>query len=77
MDDFGRRCIALSDAYDLELRRVAHSAWKELSKENPKQMAMHEGVYGYIRGPKYLFQYRTMDPLMRLAMKPEQNVECL
>jgi purine-nucleoside phosphorylase len=56
LDNFGPRFIALSDAYDLELRRVAHSDWKELSKENPKQMALHEGVYAYVGGPKYVIQ---------------------
>jgi len=54
LDDFGPRFIALSDAYDLELRRAAHLAWKELSKERPNEMAMHEGVYAFVGGPKYV-----------------------
>lgn len=53
LDDFGPRFIALSDAYDLELRRAAHLAWKALSKDRPKQMAMHEGVYAFVGGPNY------------------------
>lgn len=53
LDSFGTRFIALSDAYDLELRRAAHLAWKELSKEGSKAMVMHEGVYAYVGGPNY------------------------
>lgn len=52
LDEFGPRFPALSDAYDLELRRAAHLAWHELSKDNPKEMAMHEGVYVFVGGPK-------------------------
>lgn len=52
LDEFGPRFLALSDAYDLELRRAAHLAWKELTKDDPKQMAMHEGVYAFVAGPK-------------------------
>ena len=54
LDDFGPRFIALSDAYDLELRRAAHLAWKDISKEKLRQMAMHEGVYAFVGGPKYV-----------------------
>jgi purine-nucleoside phosphorylase len=52
LDSFGPRFIALSDAYDLELRRVAHLAWKEIAKNRKKLMAMHEGVYAFVGGPK-------------------------
>jgi purine-nucleoside phosphorylase len=55
LDNFGPRFIALSDAYDLDLRRAAHSAWEELSKDDPKKMKMHEGVYAFVGGPKYVF----------------------
>lgn len=51
---FGPRFIALSDAYDLELRRIAHKAWKEISKDQTKKMSMHEGVYAFVGGPKYV-----------------------
>ena len=54
LDLFGPRFIALSDAYDLELRRVAHLAWKEISNDQTKKMAMHEGVYAFVGGPKYV-----------------------
>jgi len=50
---FGPRFIALSDAYDLELRRVAHLAWKEIAKDQTKLMNMHEGVYAFVGGPNY------------------------
>jgi purine-nucleoside phosphorylase len=59
LDEFGPRFIALSDAYDLELRRAAHLAWKELSKAQSKQMAMHEGVYAFVGGPKYVQALQT------------------
>jgi purine-nucleoside phosphorylase len=55
LDSFGPRFIPLSDAYDLDLRRAAHSAWKELSKDDPKKMKMHEGVYAFVGGPKHVF----------------------
>lgn len=62
LDLFGPRFIALSDAYDLELRRVAHLAWNEIAEDRKKLMAMHEGVYAFVGGPKYipLFQDATI-----------------
>jgi purine-nucleoside phosphorylase len=54
LHSFGPRFIALSDAYDFDRRRAAHVAWKKLSKEEPKRMAMHEGVYAFVGGPKYV-----------------------
>lgn len=78
LDNFGPRFIPLSDAYDLDLRRAAHSAWKELSKDDPKKMKMHEGVYAFVGGPKYVFFYRgTSNLLIVPAMKLEQNAACL
>lgn len=53
LDLFGPRFIALSDAYDLELRRVAHLAWKEIAKDQTKKMTIHEGVYAFVGGPNY------------------------
>jgi purine-nucleoside phosphorylase len=53
LDDFGPRFIPLSDAYDLELRQVAHQAWKQLPRRGTIQgMTMHEGVYAFAGGPK-------------------------
>lgn len=54
LTQFGPRFIPLSDAYDLELRRIAHLAWKELSKTDTKDMKLHEGVYAFVGGPKYV-----------------------
>ena len=53
LDSFGPRFIALSDAYDLELRRAAHLAWRELSNDEPKKAVMYEGVYAFVGGPNY------------------------
>ncbi|KAH0538719.1 hypothetical protein FGG08_004671 [Glutinoglossum americanum] len=51
-DDFGIRFPALSDAYDLELRRVVHRAWKSLQlSQNGRRI--HEGVYAFVGGPSY------------------------
>lgn len=49
MATFGPRFVALSDAYDLDLRQTAHKAWKEIHKG---EMTLHEGVYAFVGGPK-------------------------
>lgn len=59
LESFGPRFLALSDAYDLELRRIAHVAWGELINKR-QTMAMHEGVYAFVGGPKYVTN--THDP---------------
>ncbi|KAI9761201.1 MAG: hypothetical protein M1840_002001 [Geoglossum simile] len=52
LDDFGVRFPALSDAYDIELRRMAHQAWKGLQLgQNGRRI--HEGVYAFVGGPSY------------------------
>lgn len=48
-DDFGVRFPPLSDAYDLELRMVAHQAWKS----HGFSRQLHEGVYAFVAGPSY------------------------
>lgn len=52
IDDFGVRFPPLSDAYDLELRRRAHQAWKKLGLDKQKRQ-LHEGVYAFVAGPTY------------------------
>ena len=52
VDEFGVRFPPLSDAYDLELRRLAHKAWKEIENDRRKRR-LHEGVYAYVVGPRY------------------------
>lgn len=52
IDKLGPRFLALSDAYDLDLRRTAHAAWKEIRKGIDTSMSMHEGVYAFLGGPK-------------------------
>ncbi|KAI9841287.1 MAG: hypothetical protein M1838_003650 [Thelocarpon superellum] len=51
-DEFGSRFTALSDAYDLELRRLAHAAWDSLQLPAGKRR-IHEGVYAFVSGPTY------------------------
>jgi len=50
-DEFGPRFPPLSDAYDLELRRTAHKAWKMTRAEGSKRR-LHEGVYAFVGGPR-------------------------
>jgi len=52
IDDFGVRFPALSDAYDLGLRRQAHQTWKRIERSAQKRR-MHEGVYAFVGGPRY------------------------
>ncbi|KAJ5231321.1 uncharacterized protein N7469_005909 [Penicillium citrinum] len=51
-EDFGVRFPPLSDAYDLELRRYVHQAWKEIATPQTSRK-LHEGVYAYVGGPTY------------------------
>jgi purine-nucleoside phosphorylase len=51
LEEFGPRFPALSDAYDLELRRHAHQAWKAVISESSKRR-LHEGVYAFVGGPR-------------------------
>jgi purine-nucleoside phosphorylase len=54
--DFGVRFPPLSDAYDLDLRRRAHRAWKMLGfagdgENGGRRRRLHEGVYAFVAGP--------------------------
>jgi purine-nucleoside phosphorylase len=51
-DEFGPRFPPLSDAYDLELRQVAHAAWRK-SMAGGSKRRLHEGVYAFVGGPRY------------------------
>ncbi|KAI9790365.1 MAG: hypothetical protein M1816_005183 [Peltula sp. TS41687] len=46
MDEFGIRFPALSDAYDLALRKMTHQAWKKRGLDGGKRR-IHEGVYAF------------------------------
>jgi purine-nucleoside phosphorylase len=52
-DDFGVRFPPLSDAYDIQLRQLAHKAWRELREDAPSERRLHEGVYAFVAGPSY------------------------
>ncbi|KAF9733987.1 hypothetical protein PMIN06_005181 [Paraphaeosphaeria minitans] len=52
IDEFGVRFPPLSDAYDLDLRRRTHEAWKKLGLDQQKRK-LHEGVYAFVGGPSY------------------------
>ncbi|KKK25076.1 purine nucleoside phosphorylase I, inosine and guanosine-specific [Aspergillus rambellii] len=51
-EEFGPRFPSLSDAYDLELRRHVHEAWKAVMGNESKR-GLHEGVYVFVGGPSY------------------------
>lgn len=59
--NFGLRFPSLSDAYDLELRRRAHQAWKQIDRCS-KSRRLHEGIYAFVGGPRYLL----LDSLMQV-----------
>ena len=50
-EKFGVRFPALSDAYDLQLRKTVHTIWNN-AKQTPKRRRLHEGVYAFVAGPK-------------------------
>lgn len=49
--DFGVRFPAMSDAYDLELRRFVHTAWRKRGLGQSGRR-LHEGVYAFVGGPR-------------------------
>jgi purine-nucleoside phosphorylase len=51
--EFGVRFPPLSDAYDLQLRQLAHRSWRELRSGSSNDRKMHEGVYAFVAGPSY------------------------
>lgn len=44
LEGYGPRFLALSDAYDLDLRRRVHRAWREIKQESSSSRELHEGV---------------------------------
>ena len=52
-DDFGIRFPALSDAYDLDLRRRAHQLWKKFDRNAGSTRRLREGTYAFVGGPRY------------------------
>ena len=52
-EEFGPRFPPLSDAYDLELRRHVHKAWKSVIPPQSRRR-LHEGVYAFVGGPRYV-----------------------
>ncbi|CUS23065.1 LAQU0S08e01354g1_1 [Lachancea quebecensis] len=60
-EEYGPRFLPLSDAYDLELRKLMFNKRAELGLERP----LHEGVYTYVSGPT--FETRAEARLVRLV----------
>ncbi|EDO17070.1 hypothetical protein Kpol_530p40 [Vanderwaltozyma polyspora DSM 70294] len=59
-DEYGPRFLALSDAYDLGLRKLLFKKQKELGIERP----IHEGTYTFVSGPT--FESRAEIRMMRV-----------
>jgi len=53
MEEFGTRFPALSDAYDLALRRRFHLTCKSLFSLTQTKRRVHEGVYAFVSGPSF------------------------
>ena len=52
LDDYGVRFPPLSDAYDLDLKRLAHEKWRRLSSSKTSRR-LQEGIYAFVGGPSY------------------------
>lgn len=52
IEEFGTRFPALSDAYDLALRRRLHLTYKRQQEVVKSKRRLHEGVYVFISGPR-------------------------
>ena len=59
-DELGPRFLPLSDAYDLELRKLLFKKWKELNIERP----LREGTYMFVSGPT--FETRAESRMIRM-----------
>jgi purine-nucleoside phosphorylase len=64
IEEFGTRFPPLSDAYDLDLRRRTHKAWVKLGLDK-QQRKLHEGVYAFVAGPTYVFEFFSFIYLFR------------
>lgn len=49
LDEYGPRFLPLSDAYDLELRKLLFAKWRQLDLQRP----LHEGTYAFVSGPTF------------------------
>ena len=53
LDRFGPRFPATSDAYNVDLRRLAFSSFSDIKQEQTSTVNIHEGVYVFVAGPSY------------------------
>ena len=54
IEEFGTRFPALSDAYDLALRRRLHLTYKRQQEVVNSKRRLHEGVYAFVSGPRFV-----------------------
>lgn len=64
--DFGERFTALSDAYDLTLRRALYLAASEMGLAR----SLHEGTYCFVSGPFYETRGKSVLVAFDISPKP-------
>ena len=69
------RFPALSDAYDLDLRRKAHQAWKKVNRRQAGTR-LHEGVYAFVGGPRYHVPPMNFSTSFLITISYETRAEC-
>ena len=82
IEEFGTRFPALSDAYDLALRRKLHLVYKRQQEVVKSNRRLHEGVYAFVSGPRLVYYSRLHGKRMKLiiigntylALRLEQSV---
>ncbi|KAF8476103.1 purine nucleoside phosphorylase-like protein [Kalaharituber pfeilii] len=65
IEEIGTRFPALSDAYDLALRKKIHLTYRRLQGLVGGKRALHEGVYAFVSGPT--FETRAECRFLRLV----------
>jgi len=75
-DSFGLRFPALSDAYDLDLRRWAHRCWKQLGPAKGSTRQLHEGIYAFVGGPRQVWPCPLLRRVETHCASYETRAEC-
>ena len=65
----------MSDAYDLELRKLAHRSWKKIFPTD-NQRRLHEGVYAFVGGPRLVGLLPYSQSSLTTGHSYETRAEC-
>ena len=65
----------LSDAYDLNLRKSAHQAWRKLESKSPVRR-LHEGIYAFVGGPRQIWAGQSLSRGSLTLTSYETRAEC-